>query len=629
MVSNKALLLLLVSLCGGHLFAQIQGQAMVDSLIRTLPQQKEDTNKVKIFNRLSTAYYADAVCDEAFSYSIQALKLANKLKWERGIADANAALGAAYYCKSDYPKSLTCFFNALDIYERSGDKKGIANIYSGMGIDYAEQHDYANAIPYLSKALSLHKETGNMPAYARANVRMGIIYSDVKKDYPTAMAYFKEGLKVAETIGNKNTLSYAIGNMGNAYAAMGDYEAALSYMKKALALVIEMNHRANKVYAYCSIGDVYLAIAKRNAGNKRIPMPTEGTFDADRPVEQVPAGRAEQLRLAIDYMENARDAAILVGIPSLTQITLEKLANAYYEAGDYKRAIDNYRNYSAIRDSIFSVKNNEKIAQLAMTYEYNKKEAIARAEQDKKDLRQAIIRNYTLAGLAGAVIFGVVVMRQRNKVKKEKARSDELLLNILPAEVAEELKEKGNAEAKLISEVTVLFTDFKGFTQLSEKLSPKELVNEINICFSAFDKIMQKHGVEKIKTIGDAYMAAGGLPTPNKTHAEDVVRAAIEIQTFMQQHKTTKDALGEPYFEVRIGIHTGPVVAGIVGIKKFAYDIWGDTVNTAARMESSGSVGMVNLSETTYNLVKNKFNCEYRGEVEAKGKGVMKMYFVS
>ena len=230
--------------------------------------------------------------------------------------------------------------------------------------------------------------------------------------------------------------------------------------------------------------------------------------------------------------------------------------------------------------------------------------------------------------MLGSLIFGIVVYRQRNKISKARKRSDELLLNILPEEVAEELKAKGEAEAKQFDEVTVLFTDFKGFTQLSEKLTPKELVREINECFSAFDHIMQKHGVEKIKTIGDAYMAAGGLPTSNTTHANDVVLAALEIQQFMHEHKATKESSGQLFFEIRIGVHTGPVVAGIVGVKKFAYDIWGDTVNTASRMESSGEAGKVNISGTTYELVKDKFNCKHRGKITAKGKGEMDMYFV-
>jgi class 3 adenylate cyclase len=233
-----------------------------------------------------------------------------------------------------------------------------------------------------------------------------------------------------------------------------------------------------------------------------------------------------------------------------------------------------------------------------------------------------------MGGFAIVLLFAGVFLTQRNRISKEKKRSEELLLNILPEEVAEELKEKGSAEAKQIDQVSVLFTDFKGFTQLSEKLTPKELVTEIDTCFRAFDHIMQKYGVEKIKTIGDAYMAAGGLPVPNTTHAVDVVNAALDIQKFMHEHKAEREAAGKLFFEIRIGVHTGPVVAGIVGVKKFAYDIWGDAVNTASRMESSGEVGKVNISGVTYELVKDKFKCSHRGKISAKNKGEIDMYFV-
>jgi class 3 adenylate cyclase len=220
------------------------------------------------------------------------------------------------------------------------------------------------------------------------------------------------------------------------------------------------------------------------------------------------------------------------------------------------------------------------------------------------------------------------VVEEKAEVERQKAKSDELLLNILPFEVAEELKEKGYTTAKSFDEVTILFSDIKGFTHVAEKLTAQQLVKEIDTYFSAFDNIMQHYGLEKIKTIGDAYIAAGGLPEDNTATVQNVVEAAIAMQRSVEDLKNKRVEDNLPYFELRIGIHTGPVVAGVVGIKKFQYDIWGDTVNLAARMEQSGVPGKINISQYTYEKIKDQFHCEHRGKIDAKNKGEIDMYFV-
>lgn len=221
-------------------------------------------------------------------------------------------------------------------------------------------------------------------------------------------------------------------------------------------------------------------------------------------------------------------------------------------------------------------------------------------------------------------------LSEKNELLKgEIERSEDLLLNILPFHTAQELKKFGKAEARYFEEVTVMFTDFRGFTKIAEQLTPAELVDEIDICYREFDRIISHYGIEKIKTIGDSYMAAAGLPVPNKDHAVQMVMAAIDILKAMEEHKKDRVAAGKPVFEVRIGIHSGPVVAGIVGSKKFAYDIWGDAVNLASRMESACETGQINISGTTYNLVKDRFECTYRGEVDAKNKGLVPMYYLT
>ena len=250
--------------------------------------------------------------------------------------------------------------------------------------------------------------------------------------------------------------------------------------------------------------------------------------------------------------------------------------------------------------------------------------------QDRVDLL-ALLSGQIAVSINNAILYENLEQKVADRtaqLAEEKKKSDDLLLNILPAETAEELKRDQKTTPRHFDMVTVMFTDFKGFTTMSEQLTPQEIVEEPGRCFGAFDRICDAHKIEKIKTIGDSYMCVGGLPIANSTHAADAVNAALKMRDWIKEYKAISREQGKPIFEIRIGLHTGPVVAWVVGSKKFAYDMWGDTVNTVARMEAAGEVGRVNISGSTYEAVKDLFECTYRGKADAKHKGQVGMYFV-
>lgn len=221
------------------------------------------------------------------------------------------------------------------------------------------------------------------------------------------------------------------------------------------------------------------------------------------------------------------------------------------------------------------------------------------------------------------------IEKQSRELSSDKEKIDKLLLNILPPVVAQELKDRGLVKPVFYESATIVFTDIVGFTEMTEKLTPDQLVTELDDVFSRFDRVMDKYGLEKLKTIGDAYMFAGGVPVANNTHEIDAVLGALEFQSLIEKINQEKTDKGRPVFEIRIGINTGPLMAGVVGEKKFVYDVWGDSVNLASRMESSGESGKVNISAATYLRIKDFFETEARGQIMAKNKGAVEMYFVN
>jgi class 3 adenylate cyclase len=264
------------------------------------------------------------------------------------------------------------------------------------------------------------------------------------------------------------------------------------------------------------------------------------------------------------------------------------------------------------------------------------KQQEAEIGQQRAERNLLIVGVLLILGVAAGLFNRFQVMKRYNRqlaeknaiIEQERQRAEKLLLNILPATVAGELKVKGFAQTQSYDQVSVLFTDFKGFSKIAEVMTPQELVADLDYCFKAFDSIVGLYGLEKIKTIGDSYMCAGGLPDPDPSHPVRVVRAAQAMQAFMESWQSERDREGKPLLEIRIGIHTGPIVAGVVGEKKFAYDIWGDTVNVASRMESSGEAGKINVSGATFELIREQFACTHRGKIFAKNKGEVDMYFV-
>lgn len=655
---------------------------ILDSLQAVLKTQGEDTNRVNTLNELSwqlkdlgnftlaltnandamllsrkidykkgiaTAYSRNGQVyqnqgnyPEALKNHFAALKIKEELGNQQDIANSYINIGNIYFSQSNYPEALKAYLASLKIYEELRNKPAMANSYTGLGLIYESQGIYPEALKNYLASLKINEESGNKFGAAGCYNNIGNVYAD-QNNYPDALKNYLASLKINEALGNRAGMAEANNNIGLVYFNQSNYPDALKSYLTSLSIKKELGNKAGMASSYNNIGNVY-------AKQSHYPEALKYYFDALKINEEI--GNAYGLTNdygnigivnfhlkkyddANTFLYKALKISKEIGAKESIRDTYKALSSVDSETNNWRGAYENHSLYILYRDSLINEENTKKTVQTQMNYEFDKKEQATQLVQEKKDAlakqemqKQALIRNGFVGGFAIVLLFSIVVILQRNKVRKEKARSEELLLNILPAEVAEELKEKGSAEAKLINEVTVLFTDFKGFTDYAEKLTPENLVKDIHECFSAFDNIMEKHGMEKIKTIGDSYMAAGGLPSPNQTHATDAVEAALEIVNFINERKSRKMKDGLPFIEIRIGINTGQVVAGIVGVKKYSYDIWGDTVNTASRIESSGEAGKINISESTYELVKTKFRCTHRGKITAKNKGDIDMYFV-
>ncbi len=606
------LLLLVLPICGSA--QKKQGQARLDSLLAEAASVREDTNGVKLLVNLSYAY-CNTNPDEGLKHAAHALAIAKTIHWRPGEALAFNELGNNYRGKSAYPEALDYFFKALRIDEEAGAIQAAGMVSANIGTVYYFRKAYPRALEYYFKSAKAADIVGDKSDQQLAAGNIGMVYYSLEQ-YTEALRYMERSLRLAEELDNKRGIINQLSNIANIYADLKDNSTALRYSFKALRIAEGIGDMQITAANEGNIGFTYLDIAK----------------DATPPDPDslVPAGSKANLSRALAYMLRSIEHCRLVRNNEGLIELLAGLAEARSLQGDYKGALQAHEQYTALKDSIHNMESSEKIANLetARAVELKDKDiqiaqlAVAKKRNERWFYIAGIV---LLLGIVGVIARGYQRQQRSNSLlSTEKSRSDALLLNILPAEVAEELKESGASAARNYSEVSVLFTDFVNFTGTSERLTPQELVSELNVCFTAFDTIIEKAGLEKIKTIGDAYMAVCGLPINDEQHAAKAIEAAFGIRDFISARRSEGKA-----FEIRIGISSGPAIAGIVGVKKFAYDIWGDTVNTAARMEQNGLSGRINISRSTFELVKDRYACEYRGKVAAKNKGEIDMYFVT
>jgi len=619
----------------------------IDSLQTALQNMPEDSNRVNTLIEISSKY-GRSNPEKVREFAQKAEELAHTLNYKKGQAYAYKAIGMGFYFENNWVDALVNWKLALEIFESISDPNGISNMLNNLGAVHFSQGDYENALDYYLKSLKEAEKIKDTLRIATALVNIGSIYLNKESNRYLALSYYKKSMPMSLAIDDMDAIGTTAVNIGEIYLQDNDLDSALYYFNMALD-AYQQSDIGNVAYALKDIGRVY---SKQGNYDQAIQVQEKAYELAKNQGARLEMAQS-LLGLATTYEEKGDVPSAIIKFKEAKTISDEisakyelieaysGLAENYAKISDYKSAYIYRTLFSEMKDTLYNAEVDKKLEAKSLSYEIEKKQGqIALLEKDQalKNLelkRQKAIRNATgLTGILLLLLIGGLFNRYRyvRKTSKiianEKERSEKLLLNILPFETAEELKIKGSATPKHYDMVSVLFTDFKGFTKIAEKLTPQELVEELNQCFVAFDRIIDKYKLEKIKTIGDAYMCAGGIPAANKTNPIDIVKAGLEIRQFMDDLKKEREAIGKDYWELRIGIHTGPVIAGVVGKNKFAYDIWGDAVNTASRMESSGIPGQVNISGTTYDYIHEHFHCTHRGKVQAKNKGEIDMYIV-
>ena len=606
---------------------------------------KQDTSKINQLLSTSKSMFSTAP-DSAIAYAMKAKAMAQSVQYSEGEAYALKNIGIAYYYQGKNAEALDYWKQSLAIFKSIKDLIGEANILNNIGAIYFNQGDDEHALDYYLQSLKIAEKINDKLRILTANNNIGGVYFNKPATHDKALIYFLKALPLSEELNDRDAIGTTSVNLGEIYFVKKDDESALFYYNKSAKA---FNNSENSPYPYNAIGKVYarqekydlaityhkkaLAIAEKLNGQLDIVQSLMGLAKTS-----IQRGNYSD---ALVYLKRVEKISLATNFSIELKNAYESFSTAYSKMGDFKNAFLYQSKFSSIKDTLYNIETDKKLGSLQFDFDIQKKQGeinlltINKALQETDLKRQKFAKNAFLIGFILVLMGAINIFRNYlRKIKvnklldKQKEEIEGLLLNILPADVAKELQDSGNSAPRSYKQVSVLFSDFKGFTKHAENMTPEELVEELNTCFVAFDGIVGKYGLEKIKTIGDAYMCAGGIPVDKEGHIFDMINASLEMQQFIDSHNAIRNERGLASWDLRIGIHVGPIVAGVVGKKKYAYDIWGSTVNIASRMESNGEAGRVNISEATYDLIKHEYSCTHRGKIYAKNVGDIDMYFI-
>ncbi|MBK9249086.1 MAG: tetratricopeptide repeat protein [Ignavibacteria bacterium] len=521
-----------------------------------------------------------------------------------------ANIGIVFDAQCDYPLALEYYLQALTINQELGLHNSIAHVYGSIGNVYNSLSDYSQALEYFRKSLVISLENDRKDTIARTYNNIGLVYYFLA-DYQLALDYFMKALAVNEALGRKDGIADNYGNIGIVYDCLEEHDKAIEYYQRSLQLSTENGRRISVANSLGNIGTVYTNLSDYTSAleycNRALALNTEldrkdgitinlmtiGTLYGTNTFDIYDAELAEEnLLRALSISEE-------IGALHIKYEIQKELSKLYEQKGDILKAFMHFKLYHDTEKIV----QNEEAARQSKQLEHRRK--IEESERDRQ-------------------------------VKLARFQEQEKILhNILPTRIADRLVRGEKTIADLHENVSIFFSDIVEFTKLSHKVSAQELVAMLNSIFSQFDRLVLKHGLVKIKTIGDAYMAVCGAPMHVENHAERMALFALDVAELISNYQTESG----DNINIRIGLHSGSVVAGIIGENIYAYDMWGDAVNIAARMESHGEAGKIHVSEefmqaiigacrdlSISSLKSLKF--KERGKMEIKGKGLMKTYFL-